>query len=319
MKNKITSKKFNTYQEMSQSATNWEHQCSYTLLPHAFDGEHHVIKLPNIQLSYSNREGGFMHDAVSPKDSISIAIIQECHSQACFDKFKLYKGMVLFFDDSKAFNYMSKGKIITTIISIPKHVAKEFKIKLTHLLGSYIEDKEGLLAPTLYHILKEFLSLNIKLDINKAQKELITLVEHLVDTQSIKDAKLTKGEKIALSIRDQVYHHMDGKINIETFANQYQVTEQTLQNAFKSLFGFTPKYFLQLLKLNLVHHDLQESTQKETTVLRVASKWGFSHMGRFSQEYTKLFGQNPSQTLKSLEYSKDNMVQSCTSRKEEME
>ena len=319
MKTKITSKKFNTYKEMNQSAKNWEHHCSYTLLPHAFEGEHHVIELANIQLSYSNREGGFMHDAISPKDSISIAIIQECKSQACFDSFKLHKGMVLFFDDSKAFNFMSKGKIITTIISIPTLVEEELKMELQHLLGSYIEDKKGLLASALNHILKEFLNLNIELNINKAQKELITLVKHLIETQPLEEIKLTKGEKNALSIRDQVYHHMDGKINIKTFANQYKVSEQTLQNAFKSLFGFTPKHFLQLLKLNLVHHDLQESNPKETTVLRVASKWGFSHMGRFSQEYTKLFGQNPSQTLKSLEYIKDNMIQSCTSRQEEME
>jgi transcriptional regulator GlxA family with amidase domain len=112
---------------------------------------------------------------------------------------------------------------------------------------------------------------------------------------------------------------MDGKVNIDSFAKQYQVSIQTLENAFKSLFGFTPKKFLQLLKLNLVHHDLQNTDPESSTVLRIASKWGFSHMGRFSQEYTKLFGENPSETLKSLEYIKGNMISTCTSRQEEME
>ena len=70
----------------------------------------------------------------------------------------------------------------------------------------------------------------------------------ITETSSLKEAKLTKGEKTALAIRDQVYHHMDGKVNIDAFAKQYQVSIQTLENAFKSLFGFTPKKFLQLLK-----------------------------------------------------------------------
>ena len=112
---------------------------------------------------------------------------------------------------------------------------------------------------------------------------------------------------------------MDGKINIESFAKQYKVSVKTLENAFKSLFGFTPKKFLQLLKLNLVHHDLQNADPKTCSVLRIASKWGFTHMGRFSQDYTKLFGENPSDTLKSLEYIKGNMISICTSRQEEIE
>jgi hypothetical protein len=51
----------------------------------------------------------------------------------------------------------------------------------------------------------------------------------------------------------------------------------------------------------------------------MALKWGFNHMGRFSQDYTKLFGENPSDTLKSLEYIKGNMISTCISRQEEME
>ena len=125
MKTKITSGKFYTYEEMSASAKNWDHHCSYRLLPHAFDGRHYVIELPLMQLSYSDRQGGFMHDAIAPPKCFSIAVIQECHEQACFDKLKLHQGMVLFFDDIQAFNYMSKGKINVAIMSIEKSIAQK--------------------------------------------------------------------------------------------------------------------------------------------------------------------------------------------------
>ena len=167
--------------------------------------------------------------------------------------------------------------------------------------------------------LKAFLNLDETFNFQEAEKTFIGYIKNLIETSSLQETKLTKGEEIALAIRDQVYHHMDGKINIESFAKQYKVSEQTLQNAFKSLFGFTPKKFLQLLKLNLVHHDLQNADPETCTVLRIASKWGFTHMGRFSQEYSKLLGENPSETLKSLEYIKGNMISTCTSRQEEME
>jgi len=319
MKTKIISAKFNNYQEMSQSAKNWEHHCSYRLLPNAFGGVHHVIELPSMQLSYSSREGGFMHDAISPPDSISIAIIQECHDKACFDRYKLHKGMVLFFDDSKAFNYMSRGYIEVAIISIPKDIYNKYDFELYPLLEKYLIDKNALFLTLINRILDEFLDDKREQNDRELEESIIVTLNTLIERETPQTPKLTKGEEIALSIRDQVYHHMDGKINIESFASQYKVSERTIQNAFKSLFGFTPKRFLQLLKLNLVHHDLQNADPKSCTVIRISSKWGFSHMGRFSQEYTKLFGENPSQTLKSLKYTKGNMISSCTSRQEEME
>jgi len=319
MKTKITSAKFKAYKEMSQSATNWDHHCSYRLLPHAFEGEHHVIELPHTQLSYSYREGGFMHDAKSPPDSVSIAVIQKCSDVACFDRYKLQKGMILFFDDSQSFNFMSKGEIRVAILSIPNGLIAQDTLDFKKILGKYMFDENVQFSTLFDNTLKTFLNADEDFDLQEVEETFIGYVKNLIETSYLQEIKLTKGEEIALAIRDQVYHHMDGKINIESFAKQYKVSEQTLQNAFKSLFGFTPKKFLQLLKLNLVHHDLQKANPKTYTVLRIASKWGFSHMGRFSQEYTKLFGENPSKTLMSLEFVKDNMISSCTSRQEEME
>jgi len=182
----------------------------------------------------------------------------------------------------------------------------------------YLMDDSSAFSTLFDKTLKVFLHTDENLDLEKVEKMFIDYIKKVIATSSLKEAKLTKGEKTALAIRDQVYHHMDGKVNIESFAKQYKVSVQTLENAFKSLFGFTPKKFLQLLKLNLVHHDLQNADPERSTVLRIASKWGFSHMGRFSQTYTELFGENPSETLKSLEYIKGNMISSCTSRQEEM-
>ena len=111
---------------------------------------------------------------------------------------------------------------------------------------------------------------------------------------------------------------MDAPINIASLAIKHQISEKSLQNAFKSLFGFTPKLFFRLTKLNLIHHELIHSNSKETSVIRVANKWGFKHMGNFSKQYTELFEENPSITLKTVNPMIDEINEQCVQRKEEI-
>ena len=111
---------------------------------------------------------------------------------------------------------------------------------------------------------------------------------------------------------------MDGNIKVEDLARQYRVSERNLQISFKALFGFMPKLFIRNLKLNLVRHDLFHEKTEETTVLKVANKWGFSHMGRFSQYYKELFEESPSTTLqRSFDYEK-TFTGECVTRQEEI-
>jgi AraC family transcriptional regulator, ethanolamine operon transcriptional activator len=74
------------------------------------------------------------------------------------------------------------------------------------------------------------------------------------------------------------------------------VSERTLHEAFREHMGTTPKAYLKTLRLNAARHDLV--TKAPTTrVTDVALDWGFVHFGWFSQDYRRLFGETPSQTL----------------------
>ncbi len=55
--------------------------------------------------------------------------------------------------------------------------------------------------------------------------------------------------------------------------------------------------FKYLLRLNRAHEDLQLADAQTTNVSDIATKWGFSHFGRFAKEYKALFGVLPSETL----------------------
>ncbi len=303
---------------MTESAKNWDIHCSYQFVPHAHTGVNHVIELPSMQLSYSHREGGFMHSAISPTNSFSIAVVIECAGISTFDRIKLSKGDIVFFDDEKAYNFMSKDAIKVAIVSIPNTKVKHFQLKLHAAIGHYMKDHEDILANTLQKTLEAFAHNAKNLNLQKIEDEIVALLNDLFDTQTPKIAKLTKGEKTVLEILEQIYGHMDGKVSIASLAKQYSVSEHTLQKSFKSLFGFTPKRFLLLLKLNHIHYDLKYADPTSSSVSRIAQKWGFAHMGRFSRYYTDLFGENPSVTLQREQTQEESMTSECASRQEEI-
>lgn len=319
MKSKISSLEFDNLKDLKQSALNWEHECSYTLLSSALIGEHHAIELENIQLSFSQREGGFMQNIRTPKESVSIAVILECQDRSCLDDMKLHKGDILFLDDSKTLIFMSKGKIQSVTISIPKYFSKSLQSKLSQVLWMQSRDNGFKLAKKLESILQEFLQYGSLTNAKEIEDSLILLLHTLLKKQTLTKPKLTKGEKIALTIRDKVYGHMDGNISIEALAKEYGVSEQTLRNSFKSLFGFTPKRFFRLMKLNHVYNELKNVDGATNTVNNIARKWGFPHMGSFSKYYTEMFGENPSTTLKRSQEKEYAVTESCVTRKEEMD
>lgn len=75
------------------------------------------------------------------------------------------------------------------------------------------------------------------------------------------------------------------------------VSERTLQYAFRNAMQLTPVAYLRTLRLNRVRTDLLIAPPANITVTQVAMRWGFVHLGEFSQEYKRLFGEQPSQTL----------------------
>jgi AraC family ethanolamine operon transcriptional activator len=75
-------------------------------------------------------------------------------------------------------------------------------------------------------------------------------------------------------------------------------SSRTLEIGFREAFGMSLKARLQAMRLNGAHRDLRAARGTGKTVKEVAMKWGFMHLGRFSVNYRKWFGQCPSETLR---------------------
>ena len=76
------------------------------------------------------------------------------------------------------------------------------------------------------------------------------------------------------------------------------VSERTLQYAFKSIMGMSPLTYLHRLRLHRARDELLRAKSGTTTVTDVALTWGFWHFGEFSRAYKNCFGEVPSKTLR---------------------
>jgi transcriptional regulator GlxA family with amidase domain len=72
-----------------------------------------------------------------------------------------------------------------------------------------------------------------------------------------------------------------------------------LQLALRRHHGQTPTEYLRGIRLRRVRAQLLDATPTTTTVRSVAEEWGFAHLGRFAASYAGVFGELPSETLRS--------------------
>lgn len=78
---------------------------------------------------------------------------------------------------------------------------------------------------------------------------------------------------------------------------RFHVHERTLRHHFANHYGMSPTAYHQLCRLNLLRQHLLRATPKRGEVSRLASQLGFWHMGRLGQQYRRLFGEAPNETL----------------------
>lgn len=73
--------------------------------------------------------------------------------------------------------------------------------------------------------------------------------------------------------------------------------ERSIVQTFKKYRGCTPMQYIRLLRLRKAHSELL-GAHPNTSVTEIAMKWGFFHLGRFSDFYKKHYNRSPSHTLK---------------------
>lgn len=126
------------------------------------------------------------------------------------------------------------------------------------------------------------------------------LAEMIVSSRRLKQQPANTGKKrmrdqaITL-IQDHLHDMPDTDLNISDMCRLANVSERTLQYAFKERYSVSPNDFVKMWRLNTARRLLLET--RNTTISKVAEYLNFHHPSQFAADYRKLFGELPSQTL----------------------
>ena len=86
-------------------------------------------------------------------------------------------------------------------------------------------------------------------------------------------------------------------VTVSELAQAVGAGVRTLEYVFKDYFGVTPKAYLCAWRLVGARRELRQSNAASMRVQDAAHNWGFWHLGQFSKDYQRFFGELPSQTL----------------------
>jgi AraC family ethanolamine operon transcriptional activator len=99
-------------------------------------------------------------------------------------------------------------------------------------------------------------------------------------------------------VEDHLLHDLAIPQTIRDLCTVAGTSRRTLEYAFREYFGTSPRQFVKALKLNAARGDLLRANHGSVRVVKIASSWGFSHMGQFATDYRRMFGETPSETLR---------------------
>jgi AraC-like DNA-binding protein len=93
---------------------------------------------------------------------------------------------------------------------------------------------------------------------------------------------------------DYIHAHLDGPLTIRSIATTAGVAVRTLFKHFRDAHGVSPMEYVRNLRFEKARQELL-SGRGERSVTEIATRYGFSHLGRFAVEYRLRFGESPSQ------------------------
>jgi AraC family ethanolamine operon transcriptional activator len=134
----------------------------------------------------------------------------------------------------------------------------------------------------------------------------VELIEHLLttlcDADDFEPTRLERTRqtqsRIVRIAEEYALSNLGAPLYVTDLCKAAQISERTLEYAFKEVMGLTPVTYLIRLRLHRVRQALLAAAADSTTVSTEALNWGFWHFGEFSRAYKDCFGELPSDTLR---------------------
>ena len=98
-------------------------------------------------------------------------------------------------------------------------------------------------------------------------------------------------------VREFIEAHFHQTLPMETLCRATGFSKRGLELLFQDLLDVTPTTYLRQLRLHKARQSLRQAPPQAGLVKKIAFACGFTHLGRFAQDYRRQFGESPVDTL----------------------
>lgn len=112
-------------------------------------------------------------------------------------------------------------------------------------------------------------------------------------------ASPTARHAIVSRAQDYMREHVEEPLTVEDLCRVLGVSRRTLQYSFQEVLQLNPVSYLRAMRLNGVRRMLKSADPQRHSVQDIAARWGFWHLSHFANDYRRMFGELPSETLRS--------------------
>ena len=172
----------------------------------------------------------------------------------------------------------------STICSLNKEMHQNMSLQLNKIFA-YLENSEH----------SQDFSINPMMLYN----DMLSMYAYAI-SNSDASAPLKRNESTLLA--KKIYHylqeHASEPIQMIELTALTGKSERTVERLFKKYFGIPPYTYLKLHRLHLIRKRLMQRDPSFINISHLAMENGFMEIGYFGNEYKKVFGETPSETLK---------------------
>ncbi len=182
-----------------------------------------------------------------------------------------------------------------------KHLQQEIDIELS---SSFLKFKNDELKAEFCHKIQPYTSK--PQSISKDQEELehiaddilITLIQGL-STERIQPAR-PYCNTLALRAHELILKMPNEKLSITQVCKLLNASSRSLQQGFKDVYGMGFIEYHKLFRINRLRDHIRKNGQISGKLTDLMKMFGFTHAGRFSKKYKKVFGILPSHEKKQI-------------------
>jgi AraC family ethanolamine operon transcriptional activator len=302
----VAARNFDSFEELSSWAPAWSHEL-LQLGQGRFRGRVVVAHTARVQLALTVRRPGLLARGTPPRGTRVVGVLLSSGPVFIQDR-PLLRGQVAVLRGGEHFEFRAPHPHLIFLMAVDEalvttHAATRSRPQAFDVEGWLrVRDpaaERALLRAWYGELRRAQREPGSLVDPRGARRFEEAILDALLDATTVAAPPARSPSRPDPVKRAEAYleSHLDEPVTVSELSRAVGIPVRTLHDGFRRSLGFTPKAYAKVLRLNAARVDLRKAPPG-MTVSQVAVRWGFFHLGYFSVDYRRMFGESPSETLR---------------------